>query len=132
MGEVAMVLCVILCLFVTLPGLVLVSGKQTTWGHRDFNVRCDPGARLAGHTLQVLDGIKSKSQCLARCFGHPDCHSINYFSGMKECHLNSDASSVDLTEDEKFVYCGEDDGQVWEVSLEENLGITVGNIGILV
>ena len=116
MWDVGMVVRLVLCLFVTLPGL-LVDGKQTDWGHRDFNTRCDSGARLTGHTLQVLDKIKSKTRCLTRCFAHPECQSINYLSGMQECYLNNAFSSVDLTEDEKFVYCGKDDGEVWEVSL---------------
>ena len=93
-----------------------VHGLESSWGYRGFKVRCTQGVRVTGHSLGAFSRVRSKSECLKRCFAHLECESVSYSAKTRDCFLESSTQeAAGGTEDEDYVYCGPDTNEVWEV-----------------
>ncbi|XP_033647636.1 fibrinogen-like protein 1 [Asterias rubens] len=93
------------------------SCQLSEWGYRGQSVNCVKNHFLTNHVVQVAYGI-SRLKCVARCFTVPSCQSVNYATGLKECHLNAvqraKATAGEYRGNAEFEYCGPDTNDEWQ------------------
>ncbi|XP_033126281.1 fibrinogen-like protein A [Anneissia japonica] len=75
--------------------------------------------RLENQAVEVINGIRSLTECWGRCIRRYDCKSFNYAETLSVCELNSNFvgfGAPTLTNDTKYVYITTVDAASCELS----------------